>query len=191
MSNKSLSQELKDIATNITGNSAGFSSLLNNSKAFNTQLSSKLTDILRNLNQVSNSKNAELQAMKQNVQTAQQQLAECVNANAGQNAEITQILNNLKVTINSQNTTLNEITSTSGNTAQTFDKLTTDINSAITMLNGTQRAGYKKRNRISKKGKRRNKKGGWTINSESSRSNRFSKTKKRRNSYLASSSSKS
>jgi ABC-type transporter Mla subunit MlaD len=188
MSNKSLSQELKDIVTNITGNSAGFSSLLNNSKAFNTQLSSKLTNILKSLNQVSNNKNAELQAMKQNVQTAQQQLAECVNANAGQNAEISKILDNLKVTINSQNTTLNEITSTSGNTAQTFDKLTTDINNAISMLNGTQRAGYKKRNSISKKGKRRNKKGGWTINSES---NRFSKTKKRRNSYSASSSSKS
>jgi len=189
MSNKSLSQELKDIVTNITGNSAGFSSLLNNSKAFNTQLSSKLTDILKSLNQVSNNKNAELQAMKQNVQTAQQQLAECVNANAGQNAEISKILDNLKVTINSQNTTLNEITSTSGNTAQTFDKLTTDINNAISMLNGsTQRGGYKKRNSISKKGKRRNKKGGWTVNSES---NRFSKTKKRRNSYSTSSSSKS
>lgn len=189
--------ELKEIASNITGNSAGFKALLNSSKLFNTQLSTKLSEILKSLNDVSNNKNKELQTMRQNVQTAQQQLAECVKANAGQNQEITAILDNLKITINSQNTTLNDLTNTSGNTKQTFDKLTDDINNAITMINSSQpnvSGGYKKRKRLfSKKGKRRNKKGGWTIESESNKSNRFSKTKKRKhrnsgNSFSSSSS---
>ena len=206
MSNTSLSQELKSISTNINGNNAGFAALLTNSKNFNAKLTAKLNAIsqsIRKLSELSKNKNTDIQNMKQNLQSAQQKLAECTKANAGQNAEITKILEELKKNINAQDTSLKDLTGTSNLTTQTFDKLTTEIDTAIagvmTMMNSpppapgaTLGGGYRKRKHsVSKKNRIRIKKGGWVIDTDFTRSSKHKKTKKRKSHRNTSSSSSS
>jgi septal ring factor EnvC (AmiA/AmiB activator) len=196
---KALGQQINGMGTNV---------VLNNSKAFVTLLNNKLNAIvasIKALSQASQMSKNQLQELTKNLQQTQQQLKACQDANAGQNQALDAVLKQLETSIGQQVANVNEINKTTDTTTNNFNSLVANIEQAIQELSnmigqpgqappGPIAGGYKRRKRLfSKKGKRRNKKGGWVINSESNKSSRFSKTKKRkyRNSENSSSSASS